>query len=42
MMCLVPWGCLRLVIVVFPDHSHLLFWVIDQNFCRSWIMVAYK
>ena len=21
----VPWGCLRFVIVVFPDHSHLLF-----------------
>ena len=21
----VPWGCLRLVIVVFPDHTHLLF-----------------
>ena len=24
--CLVmPWGCLRFVIVVFPDHTHLLF-----------------
>ena len=23
----VPWGCLRFVIVVFPDHTHLLlFW----------------
>ena len=21
----VPWGCLRFVIVVFPDYSHLLF-----------------
>ena len=21
----VPWGCLRLVIVVFPDHTHVLF-----------------
>ena len=21
----VPWGCLRFVIVVFPDHSHLLY-----------------
>ena len=21
----VPWGCLRIVIVVFPDHTHLLF-----------------
>ena len=24
----VPWGCLRFVIVVFPDHTHLLFWTI--------------
>ena len=23
----VPWGCLRFVIVVFPDHAHLLFWM---------------
>ena len=22
----VPWGCLQFVIVVFPDHTHLLFW----------------
>ena len=21
----VPWGCLQFVIVVFPDHTHLLF-----------------
>ena len=21
----VPWGCLRFVVVVFPDHAHLLF-----------------
>ena len=21
----VPWGCLRFVTVVFPDHTHLLF-----------------
>ena len=21
----VPWGCLSFVIVVFPDHTHLLF-----------------
>ena len=24
----VPWGCLRFVIVVFLDHTHLLFWSI--------------
>ena len=22
-----PQGCLRFVIVVFPDHTHLLFWI---------------
>ena len=22
----VPWGCLQFVMVVFPDHTHLLFW----------------
>ena len=27
----VPWGCLRFVIVVFPDHTHLLFLL----FCSS-------
>ena len=26
----VPWGCLRFVIVVFPDHTHLLF-LIERN-----------
>ena len=32
----VPWDCLQLVIVVFPDHTHLLFWKIEshnQVFC---------
>ena len=23
-----PWGCLRFVIVVFPDHTHLLFLIL--------------
>ena len=27
----VPWGCLRFVIVVFPDHTHLLF--LPRFFC---------
>ena len=27
----VPWGCLRFVIVVFPDHTHLLFLVGMKN-----------
>ena len=32
----VPWGCLRFVIEVFPDHTHLLFWtklMIFRNVC---------
>ena len=27
----VPRGCLRFVIVVFPDHTHLLFWVREMT-----------
>ena len=27
----VPWGCLRYVIVVFPDHTHLLFLITDHS-----------
>ena len=30
----VPWGCLRFVIVVFPDHTHLLF-LIHKNMVFS-------
>ena len=26
----VPWGCLRFVIVVFPDHTHLLFSMVQS------------
>ena len=29
----VPRGCLRFVIVVFPDHTHLLFFFVD---CKTW------
>ena len=36
----VPWGCLRFVIVVFPDHTHLLFFrVSSSNFDRSSLKV---
>ena len=29
----VPWGCLRFLIVVFPDHTYLLFFIYHfQNF----------
>ena len=27
----VPWGCLRFVIVVFPDHTHLPFLYLKYN-----------
>ena len=27
----VPWVCLQFVIVVFPDHTHLLFTIIIRN-----------
>ena len=27
-----PWGCLRFVIVVFPDHTHLLFLILKIQF----------
>ena len=26
----VPWGCLQFVIVVFPDHTHLLFFTVKR------------
>ena len=26
----VPWGCLQFVIVVFPDHTHLLFFTSNE------------
>ena len=29
----VPWGCLRFEIVVFPDHTHLLFLVSGIDNC---------
>ena len=31
----VPWGCLRFVIVVFPDHTHLLFLTTSDKFGKS-------
>ena len=27
-----PWGCLRFLIVVFPDHTHLLFFMHCKSF----------
>ena len=34
----VPWGCLRLVSVVFPDHTHLLFLHMRQN-NADWLII---
>ena len=28
---MMPWVCLQFVIVVFPDHTHLLFWKKTDN-----------
>ena len=36
----VPWGCLRFVIVVFPDHTHLLFYVL-LSLCLRFISSLY-
>ena len=33
----VPRGCLRFAIVVFPDHTHLLFFIYFMQFNRPWI-----
>ena len=34
-----PWGCLQFVIVVFPDHTHLLFFIdiikFEKHFLNS-------
>ena len=32
----VPRGCLQFVIVVFPDHTHLLFLNATWNKCENW------
>ena len=36
----VPWGCLQFVIVVFPDHTHLLF--LDYRRKRYDIIQVFK
>ena len=39
----VPWGCLRFVIVVFPDHTHLLFLntlsIFSLNILKNFILL---
>ena len=36
----VPWVCLRFVIVVFPDHTHLIF--IITTYCKHATVNEYK
>ena len=36
----VPWGCLWFVIVVFPDHTHLLFWKMCLDIQELWLRVS--
>ena len=39
----VPWGCLLFVIVVFPDHTHLLNLYFDQTCCNKvFIRIFYE
>ena len=33
----VPWGCLQFVIVVFPDHTHLLFLISFSIQVPKWV-----
>ena len=33
----VPWGCLRFVIVIFPDHTHLLFLYFSEAILVSFV-----
>ena len=38
-----PQGCLRFVIVVFPDHTHLIFLIVNALVCQSglqWILCS--
>ena len=35
----VPWGCLLFVIVVFPDHTHLLFSIIGDGILTKFKLI---
>ena len=37
----VSWGCPRFVIVVLPEHTHLLFWHNAQNRSFDWFVPCY-
>ena len=35
-----PWGCLQFVIVVYPDHTHLLFlYLVKENWRKGTYIV---
>ena len=36
----VPWGCLQFVIVVFPDYTHIFFFIFShfKQFCASLVL----
>ena len=36
----VQWGCLRFVIVVFPDHTHLLFFTYIAEYCSDFLALV--
>ena len=38
---IVPWGCLRFVIVVFPDHTHLLFLKTHHHIFALFLQTVY-
>ena len=42
----VPWVCLQFVIVVFPDHTNLLFLMLNGDsyilFCKSLILIFFQ
>ena len=38
---MVPWGCLRFVIVVFPDHTHYFCAFMYVSLCYLFIMVSW-
>ena len=38
----VSWGCLRFVIVVFPDHTRLLFFILHAYFCKLGVLVQWS
>ena len=38
----VPWGCLRFVIVVFPDHTHLQFFYVNSAYTFLYISLIFR